>query len=168
MKPTGYSFDDRTNEALTSLVDQYVDIKNGMMKSEGEDGYVASQEGMRALNQIQDQASDISFFNNQLSNDLLPHLRKMIGKDASLGYKDSKGAMSTAVPTDVQRLVMAIDNNSDVSWEFTDTGELELVMPGGEKDGVKYEESRFNLNEYGKYIEKERNFFMTYQILMMS
>lgn len=159
MKPTGYSFDDRTNQALTTLVDQYVDIKNGMMKSESEAGYVGSQEGMRALNQIQEQAGDISFFNNQLSNDLLPHLRKMIGKDAELGYKDSKGAMSTAVPTDIQRLVMNIDNNGDVLWEFTDRGELELVMPAGEKDGVKYDETRLNLNEYGKYIEKGEEFF---------
>lgn len=159
MKPTGYSFDDRTNQAITQLVDKYVEIKNGMMKSEGEDGYVPSPLGMKALNQIQEQTNDIAFFNNQLSTDLLPHLRTMIGKDASLGYKDSKGAMSTAVPTDIQRLVMAVDNNADVLWEFTDDGQIELVMPGGEKDGVKYEEARFNLNEYGKYIEKGEEFF---------
>ena len=159
MKPTGYSFDDRTTEALTGLVDQYVDIKNGMMKSEGEAGYIDAQLGMKALTQIEEQSRDIAFFNNQLSTDLLPHLRTMIGKDASLGYKDSKGAMSTAVPTSIQRLVMAVDNNEDVLWEFTDDGQIELVMPAGEKDGVKYEEARFNLNEYGRYIEKGEEFF---------
>ena len=86
MKATGYSFDDRTTEALTGLVDQYVDIKNGMMKSEGEAGYIDAQLGMKALTQIEAQSRDIAFFDNQLSTDLLPHLRTMIGKDASLGY----------------------------------------------------------------------------------
>ncbi len=159
MKPTEKTFDNNTNIALTGLVDKYVDIKNGMMKSEGEDGYVETQLGMRALRQIEDQASDVAFFNNQLSSDILPHLRKMIGKDASLGYKDSKGAMSTAVPTGSQRLMMAIDNNENVNWEFNDDGELILVMPAGEKDGVEYEKEEFNLNQYGKYIEKGEEFF---------
>ena len=92
MKPTTWSFDDRTNAAMTGLVDKYVEIKNGMMKSEGEAGYIDAQLGMKALTQIEEQSRDIAFFNNQLSTDLLPHLRTMIGKDASLGYKDSKGA----------------------------------------------------------------------------
>ena len=153
-------FDSNTNEVLTSLVDQYVDIKNGMLKSQGEPGYISSQEGMRALNMIKEQTNDIAFFNNQLSSDILPHLRTMIGKDASLGYKDSKGAMSTAVPTGSQRLMMAIDNNENVTWKFNDEGQLLLVMPAGtDKEGNSWEEEEFNLNEYGKYIEKGEEFF---------
>tara|TARA_Y100001938_G_scaffold106654_1_gene145617 strand:- start:865 stop:2487 length:1623 start_codon:yes stop_codon:yes gene_type:complete len=153
---TTYTFDKNTNLALNSLVDDYIVIKNGMMKSEGEEGYVSTQLGMDALRQIEEQANDIAFFNNQLSKDLLPELRKMILKPSNLGYDESKGAMSSIVPTTAQEIVMAVNNNNNVTWEFTEDGELELVMLGKGEDGKPI---RFNLNQYGKYIEQGQEFF---------